>query len=251
MGTKAVPTAELELCGASGYLIGEPNSGVKVISAILNITRIHNAVNSVACIRRSIAVARDYASRRKVFGALLSETPLHLQTLADLECEYRGALAMTLEVVVLLGKTECGTATETDNVLLRLLTPLLKLYTGKQSVAVASEAIESLGGTGYMEDSDMPRLLRDTQVTSIWEGTTNVLSMDVWRPIQKENALPIFIKVVKSKLATVGRSGNQDLAVAVDAVQKVCTVLCSANHCLALMLTFTFHTGFGYRCCLC
>lgn len=220
LGTKAVPTAELELCGAIGYLVGEPGTGVKVISSILNITRIHNAVNSVAAIRRGLAVARDYAGRRKVFGALLATNPLHLQTLADMECEYRGALAMTLDVVLLLGKTECNVASDTEHVLLRLLTPLLKLYAGKQSIALTSEAIEALGGTGYMEDSDLPRLLRDCQVTSIWEGTTNVLSMDVWRPIQKEKALPIFVEFVKGKLVAVQQSTNQDIALSTDRIHQ-------------------------------
>jgi len=207
MGTKAVPTAELELCGSRAYLVGEANTGVKVISSILNITRIHNAVSMTGAIRRGVAVARDFASRRQVFGKLLMNHPLHLSTLADMEAELRGAQQITFDVVLRLGRTECDPkATQEEHVLLRLLTPIMKLYTAKQAIAITSESIESLGGTGYMEDSDMPRLLRDAQVGSIWEGTTNVLSMDVWRPALKENALQYFVDCVSAKINDINTS---------------------------------------------
>eukprot|EP01122_Echinamoeba_exundans_P013982 TRINITY_DN622_c0_g1_i8.p1 TRINITY_DN622_c0_g1~~TRINITY_DN622_c0_g1_i8.p1 ORF type:complete len:952 (+),score=155.20 TRINITY_DN622_c0_g1_i8:2977-5832(+) len=199
-GTKALPTAELELVGSKAYLVGAPGTGVKVISSILNITRIHNAISMVGGARRAVAIARDYASRRKVFGNKLCDQPLHLATLADMECELRGALYLTLDVCVLQGLVEVHKATEKQNVLVRLLTPLCKLYTAKQGIQIASESMESLGGTGYMEDSDLPRILRDVQVGAIWEGTTNVLSLDTLRPIMKENALPVFIEHIKCML---------------------------------------------------
>jgi len=203
LGTKAVPTAELELINTPGILIGPSNNGVKVISTILNITRIHNAINSISIMRRGIAIARDYAHRRQVFGKQLSNQPLHLTTLANLEIEYRSALQFTFNVVILHGKMECSVATNEEKILFRLLTPLLKLYTAKQAIAVSSECIEALGGTGYMEDSDLPRLLRDAQVLSIWEGTTNVLSLDVWRPIKSEKALEVYMNNIDIRLTAV------------------------------------------------
>lgn len=209
LGTKSVPTAELELCGSKAYLVGEVNSGIKVISSILNITRIHNAVTMVGNMRRGVAIARDYASRRKAFGRYLKDHPLHVQTLFEMECELRGALQITLDACLLLGKIECQTATEDENVVFRLLTPMVKLYTAKQAIAVTSEAIESLGGTGYMEDSDMPRLLRDCQVGSIWEGTTNILSLDLWRPILKENGMNVMNKYIKQRIDSLGRLSNE------------------------------------------
>jgi alkylation response protein AidB-like acyl-CoA dehydrogenase len=234
MGTKAVPTAELELCGARAYLVGEPNSGVKVISSILNITRIHNAVSMTSLMRRGVAVARDFASRRSVFGKLLQNQPLHLSTLADMEAEVRGGQQITFDVVMRLGKAECdpNVAVE-DQVMLRLLTPIMKLYTAKQAIAMTSESIESLGGTGYMEDSDMPRLLRDAQVGSIWEGTTNVLSMDVWRPALKENALQYFVDTVTKKVSTATSGSNQpqELAGASQEILRALSALVSyAKH---------------------
>lgn len=170
--------------------------------------------------RRGIAIARDYAHRRKVFDKFLSEQPLHLTTLAELEIKYRGCLYLFLEVIILLGKNECNKSTNEENILLRLLTPLVKLYTAKVSIEVTSETIEMLGGTGYMEDSDMPRLLRDSQVTSIWEGTTNVLSLDVWRPIRSEGALDIYIQKIQKKIDLVNKLNNQKLKECVSIINK-------------------------------
>jgi len=118
-----------------------------------------------------------------------------------MEVEFRGGLQLIFQICLLLGKSECKVATESDEHLIRLLTPLVKLYTAKQSIAVASEAIESFGGVGYMEDSDIPRLLRDAQVTSIWEGTTNVLALDVWRVLRKSPAaMDAFMSAITSRL---------------------------------------------------
>jgi len=203
LGTKAVPTAELELIDSTAELIGEANQGVKVISTILNITRIHNAVNAVGIMRRAIAIARDYCHRRQVFGKLLADQSLHLATIADLEIEFRSALHFVYDVIVMQGKIECGVSNKKEETVFRIVTPLLKLYTGKQAIAVTSECIESLGGTGYMEDTDMPRLFRDAQILSIWEGTTNVLSLDVWRPIQKEGALQVLMDSITERLGKV------------------------------------------------
>eukprot|EP01119_Soliformovum_irregulare_P016668 TRINITY_DN4863_c0_g1_i2.p1 TRINITY_DN4863_c0_g1~~TRINITY_DN4863_c0_g1_i2.p1 ORF type:complete len:487 (+),score=136.83 TRINITY_DN4863_c0_g1_i2:336-1796(+) len=185
LGTKALPTAELELTGSEAKLVGNANRGVAIISTILNTTRVHNAVASISAMRRGIAIVRDYSSRRKVFGKFLCDQPLHVTTLSRLEVTFRGCLYFLLDVLGILGKLEVQVEKSNfqDEFMLRILTPLLKLYLGKESVAVMSECLEALGGLGYMEDTDLPRLFRDVQVTSIWEGTTNVLSLDVWRPI--------------------------------------------------------------------
>ncbi len=101
--------------------------------------------------RRCIAVARDYAHRRKVFGQFLKDQALHLNTLADLEVNYRAALHLWMCVLTMFGKSELGVCSKDEEIMLRFSTPLLKLFTGKQSIYVVSECIESLGGAGYME----------------------------------------------------------------------------------------------------
>jgi len=246
LGTKAVPTAELELHNSVGKLVGPAHKGVPVISTILNITRIHNATSSVSGMRRGIAVARDYCHRRYVLGRPLSEHPLHLATLTDMEINFRGGLQFLIDVLILMGKVECKVATHEEDVMLRLLTPLLKLFTAKQSIAITSECIESLGGTGYMEDSDMPRMLRDAQVGSIWEGTTNVLSLDVWRPIKSNGALEVFMSYTKGKLAQIN---NKQLNCAVNTILKSLDVISSSAKSFSQELDIleTFARQFAFR----
>ena len=109
---------------------------------------------------------------------MLSELPLHVDTLAGLEAETRGAFLLAFELVELMGRQEAGELSDEQRALLRLMTPIAKLLTAKQAVAVVSECIEAFGGAGYVEDTGLPALLRDTQVLPIWEGTTNVLALD-------------------------------------------------------------------------
>jgi alkylation response protein AidB-like acyl-CoA dehydrogenase len=178
LGTRKVPTAELTLDGTPAELVAGTSHGTHDIEPMLRITRVWNSVCACAFMRRGIALATDYARQRRVFGAALIDQPLHRDTLAALQAELAGALHLTFEVIDLLGREECGELDESGRHLLRLLLPITKLVTGKQSVAVGSEVLEAFGGAGYVEDTGLPLLLRDSQVLPIWEGTTNVLSLD-------------------------------------------------------------------------
>ncbi len=178
LGTRKVPTVELTLDGTPAELVAGASHGTRDIEPMLKVTRVWNSVCACAFMRRGIALAIDYARRRRAFGAALLDQPLHRDTLASLQAELAGALHLTFEVVDLLGRDECGELDERGRQLLRLLLPIAKLVTGKQAVAVASEVLEAFGGAGYIEDTGLPVLLRDSQVLPIWEGTTNVLSLD-------------------------------------------------------------------------
>lgn len=212
LGTRALPTAELTLDGAPARLVGGAGDGVRKIACLLNVTRVYNAVAAVAGMRRALALARDYAGRRVAFGSRLADQPLHAETLADLDARFRASFLLTFRVVELLGREECGEATEAELAILRLLTPVAKLYTGKQAVVVASEALESFGGAGYIEDTGVPRLLRDAQVLPIWEGTTNVLSLDVWRAIERTDALPPWLADLRARMDCVRTPALGDAA---------------------------------------
>ncbi len=203
LGTRSLPTAELRLAGTRAYLVGEPGQGVRNIAALMNITRMYNATCSLSGMRRGLALARDYAGRRRAFGKLLADHPLHLETLARLEVDLAGAMQLVFHAVQLLGKEEVGQASDDERAILRLLTPVNKLFLGKLCVAAASEVLESFGGAGYVEDTGLPRLLRDAQVTAIWEGTTNVLSLDTLRAIQKEEAFGPWAQAVKQRIAGI------------------------------------------------
>jgi alkylation response protein AidB-like acyl-CoA dehydrogenase len=188
LGTRKLPTAELELEGVAATPVGPLGEGIRSIIPLLNLTRTWNAVSACAFMRRGIALARDYARKRIAFGLPLSEQPLHIDTLAGLQAELEGAMHLTFRLVELVGRAEAGEATEEELTLLRLLTPIAKLTTARQAVAVTSECLEAHGGAGYIEDTGLPQLLRDSQVLTIWEGTTNVLALDALRALRDGEA---------------------------------------------------------------
>lgn len=194
LGTKALPTAELNLNGTPARMIGAEGEGVKRIASVLNITRIYNSICAIGHMRRALDLAQDYSSKRKAFGKLLKDHPLHRETLRILEEDFRRCFAMSFFVAHLLGKEEVGEISASERILLRALTPVLKLYTAKKAINISSEVVEMFGGAGYVEDTGLPRLLRDGQVFSIWEGTTNVLSLDMLRAFEKEQALPVLLE---------------------------------------------------------
>ncbi len=186
LGTRMVPTAELELDGARAVPVMGLSDGIRNIAPMLTTTRTWNAVAAAALMRRGLQLARDYAGKRVAFGAPLAKKPLHLDTLASLEAECAGAFLLSFRAAELLGLEDTQALTEAQARLFRVLTPLAKLTTGKQVVQVTSEVLEAFGGAGYVEDTGLPRLLRDAQVLPIWEGTTNVLSLDVLRALTKD-----------------------------------------------------------------
>lgn len=153
---------------------------------------------------RAIAKAKKYAESRKILGSLLRDNELHTHTLLQMEALYRGCLYMTLDAANWLNQTEKNPEDEESANVLRFVTPLVKAFTAKAAMTIISEALECMGGIGYMENSGMPRLLRDAQVYPIWEGTTNVQALDLRRVFSKKNKQDVmqpFEKCVKAKVA--------------------------------------------------
>jgi alkylation response protein AidB-like acyl-CoA dehydrogenase len=188
LGTRKVPTAELMLDGAPAAPVMELGNGVRNIIPMLHLTRTWNSVMAAATMRRGMALAKDYAQRREAFGAPLARQPLHVDTLAMLQAETEAAFHLSFFLAELIGRDEAGDISPADGALLRLLTSTAKLTTGRQAVAVASEVLEAHGGAGYVEDTGLPLLLRDSQVMPIWEGTTNVLALDTLRALAHDGA---------------------------------------------------------------
>jgi hypothetical protein len=194
--------------------------GVRAIAPMLNVTRTWNAVAAASGMRRGLALARVYAGKRVAFGAPLAAKPLHVETLADLQAELEGAFHLAFRAVELLGREEAGRLGPREGELGRLLTPICKLTTARQAIAVASEVLECFGGAGYVEDTGLPRLLRDAQVLSIWEGTTNVLALDALRACAAGDALAALADEVRAlasaavdpELARAGRAADEAVA---------------------------------------
>ncbi len=208
LGTRKVPTAELMLRGVTAIPVMGLHNGVRNIVPMLHLTRTWNAVSAASFMRRGMALARDFAKRRLAFGDTLDKKPLHVHTLAMLQAETEAAFHLTFFLVELIGKNEAGDISPDEAVLLRLLTSITKLTTGRQGVHVTSEVLEAFGGAGYVEDTGLPLLLRDAQVLPIWEGTTNVLALDTLRALVKEQSWPIFEATV---MVLVQSAGDEQL----------------------------------------
>ncbi|WP_433358398.1 acyl-CoA dehydrogenase family protein [Micromonospora saelicesensis] len=188
LGTRALPTAEIGLHDAYALPLGDPAvPGLVRAMTLVVVTRVHNAAAAAGGMRRGLAYARAYAEVRHVAGGPLVSSPLHRATLGTLAVDAAGAFALAGHAFALLGRVEVGADPEAAAEL-RIVAPLAKLATGRLAVSSASEYVESFGGAGYVEDTGVPRLLRDAQVLPIWEGTTNVLALDVLRALTREDA---------------------------------------------------------------
>lgn len=186
LGMRSFPSGEVTLDGAEAYLLGGPGQGFHQMAEMLNLSRVYNAVSSVAMMRRSVIEALSWAESRVAFGRAIIGHPLMTETLMDLVSEQRLALNWAYRGIELLDRVDFGNGTEAEKRTLRMLTPLLKYVLGKNAVRLASEAVEALGGNGYIEDWPIARVLRDAQVLPIWEGTTNILVLDAFRAVKKD-----------------------------------------------------------------
>jgi acyl-CoA dehydrogenase len=210
LGTRALPTAELTLDGAAATPVGSIEAGVRKMAGMLNVTRVHNAVSAAAGMRRGTDLAFAYARVRQAFGHPLAELPLHRATLDALAVEAEAAFALVVTVTERLGRVEHGLqgegvgGGERGQRALRALIPVTKLLTAKDAVAHASEVVEAFGGAGYIEDTGVPRLLRNAQVLPIWEGTTNVLSLDLLRAQRREEAVGALLDELRETAAALG-----------------------------------------------
>ncbi|MEA2498421.1 MAG: hypothetical protein QOH26_826 [Actinomycetota bacterium] len=229
LGTRSLPTAELELHGAIAHPVGEPDGGgVRRIATMLNLTRVHNAIGAAGALARGLAWARAYAREREVFGRPLHTFPAHKATLTDLAVDHAAALALVLRSAELTGRVESDIATDDERNVLRGLTPITKLATARWAVAGTAEAMECLGGVGYCEDSGLPALVRNTHVMPIWEGTTNVLALDLLRATQRSGAAAAVIADARAAVREV-----HDDPFVTEAVREVERALDHLEHSLA------------------
>ncbi|GAA5850068.1 hypothetical protein JCM9279_004900 [Rhodotorula babjevae] len=213
-GTKALPTAELEIRGAIGHLVGPLGSGVKSITSVLNITRLWSAMSGVASLRRGLELAKGFARVRHIAGALdslLQDNTMHTSALAQSELVHRAVLAVTFGAAHLLGRSEALPAAqleEGETLRLRLLTPIVKAFSAELSTSELPRLMEALGGQGYMTENQFARLIADANVERIWEGTTNVLALDVVRVVtqSKGAAVEHFVRWARSILSSAHTS---------------------------------------------
>jgi hypothetical protein len=187
LGTRSMASGEVTLQGALAYQVGELDRGFVHMTEMINLTRIWAAIGSLAALRRSLLEALVHTRGRIVFGRPLVEHPLMRRQLSELVVEVEGCAALAFETAAVLERLDRHGA-EADRRLLRILTPLGKYYIPKRAEYLTLEALEMRGGNGYIEDWPNSRLLRDCIVNAIWEGSSNVIVLDVLRAQEREGA---------------------------------------------------------------
>ncbi|MGH8799765.1 MAG: isovaleryl-CoA dehydrogenase [Casimicrobiaceae bacterium] len=182
LGNRSNASCEVEFDGAAAWLVGDEGRGVQTIIEMVQHTRLDCAIGSAGLVKSAAAQAVHHARHRRAFGRRLAEQPLMQNVLADLAVEAEAAVVAALRLAAAF---EAGAA-ESERALARLATPALKYWLCKRAPVVAAEAIEVLGGNGYVEESALPRLYREAPLNSIWEGSGNVMCLDVLRAVRRE-----------------------------------------------------------------
>ncbi|TKR54070.1 acyl-CoA dehydrogenase [Allopusillimonas ginsengisoli] len=194
LGNASNASAEVEFQDATGWLVGEPGRGIATLVEMASYTRLDCVLGSTALQRQALVQALHHARYRKAFGELLIHQPLMQSVLVDLTLESEAAtmLALRLAGALATGKPSLSAGpagTLLDQAFVRILTPAAKFWICKRGIEMASECMEVLGGNGYIEEGPLARLYRETPVNSIWEGSGNVMCLDVLRAMEREPAL--------------------------------------------------------------
>jgi putative acyl-CoA dehydrogenase len=202
LGNRSNASSEVEFHGAWARLLGEEGRGVSAIIEMVRHTRLDCAFGSAATMRRAVAEATHHATYRYAFGKRLLDQPLMLNVLADLCIESEAATSLALRLA--RGFDE-SVNDEAQRKFTRLATAIGKYWITKRTVAVVAEALECLGGNGYVEESPLPRLYRDAPLNSIWEGSGNVQCLDLLRAVQRDpSTLEVTLQEIRS-----ARGGNR------------------------------------------
>ena len=209
LGTVSVPTGEVEFDGTEAQLVGEPGSGFRYMSEMLNLERIANAFASCGLMGRALLESKIRAANREAFGNRIDQYPLMRRDLVEMAVTHEAATAFTFDAGRAFDRYQHGDDDAFE--LMRLLVPIAKSRTGRMAVDVASYAMEVHGGNGYVNDFVTHRLLRDAQVLPIWEGTSNILSFDVLRAIARENAHEPALALIRDRLDGVEHDKLADI----------------------------------------
>jgi putative acyl-CoA dehydrogenase len=212
LGTRSLPSSEVEFRGIQGRLVGEEGRGVPAIIRMVNHTRLDCLLGATTTLRHGTLQAIHHARHRIAFGKLLVDQPAMSNVLADLAIESEAATAAAMRVARSYDEPD-------DAAFRRFATPVMKYWVTKRAAAHAAEALECLGGNGFVEDSGMPLLYRDAPLNSIWEGSGNVAALDVLRAMVKEpDGLPAFL--AECELAA---GGDRRLEVHLERVKQQAT----------------------------
>ena len=199
LGTRSMASGEISLNGARAFLVGEPGRGFQQMADMVNNSRLSNGVRAAGLMRRAVSEALFIARERRAFGKRLVDMPLMRRQLLKLLLPAEQARTMVFQTAEALRRADAGEAAAYP--LVRILTPLIKFRACRDARKVTGDAMEVRGGCGYIEDWADPRLVRDAHLGSIWEGTSNIVALDVLRAIRREGSLPVLQQHLHGLLA--------------------------------------------------
>ncbi|MFJ7044601.1 acyl-CoA dehydrogenase family protein [Streptomyces sp. NPDC101112] len=197
LGNRSNASSEVEFDGTWARRVGDEGRGVRTIIEMVSVTRLDCALGAASLMRQAVAQAAHHCAYREAFGGKLIDKPLMRNVLADLALESEAATTLALRLAAAYDAAEGPDGDEGERALLRLAVPAAKYWVTKRCTPTVTEAAECLGGNGYVEESGMPRLLRESPLNSIWEGAGNVQALDVLRALQREpGALDAYLREV-------------------------------------------------------
>lgn len=217
LGTRSMASGEIRMDGAVAYLVGEQGRGFVQMADMVNNSRLSNGVRSAGMMRRAVAEAEFIARERIAFGQRLEEMPLMQRQLDKLRVRAEQARTMVFQTAQTLMRSDAGEPHA--YALLRILTPLIKFRACRDARKVTGDAMEVRGGCGYIEEWSDPRLVRDAHLGSIWEGTSNIVALDVIRAIKREGSLPVLRQYLHGLLGQAGLAPGYRQALA-DALER-------------------------------
>ncbi|CAF3437911.1 unnamed protein product [Rotaria sp. Silwood1] len=219
LGNRSNASSEIEFNNTQAWLLGKEHNGVKVIIDMINGTRLDSAISSAALMRQALVQATWHARHRKAFGRLLIEQPLMKQVLIDLLLESEAATALVMYLATLFDATYNNihsNNTSEIGALARIATAIAKFWICKRTPETTYEALECLGGAGYVEESMMPRIYREAPLNSIWEGCGNVICLDILRSMRKSpESLQAYLSFMHET-----KGSNKHLDAALERVEK-------------------------------
>ena len=209
LGSRSMASGEIVLEGAQAYLIGEVGRGFHQMADMINMSRLSNGVRAAGLMRRAVTEALHVARNREAFGRKLIDMPLMQRQLLKMMLPAEQARSMFMRIATLLERADRGDmlAARGDALAakcVRILTPLIKFRACRDARRVTGDAMEVRGGVGYIEEWSDPRLVRDAHLGSIWEGTSNIVALDVARAAKREGALEALTLYVHAELAESG-----------------------------------------------
>jgi putative acyl-CoA dehydrogenase len=211
LGNRSNASAEVEFHGARAWRVGGEGRGLATILEMVTLTRLDCAVASAGLMRAGFAEAVHHARRRSAFGKTLVDQPLMLRVLSDMALDLAAAVALCLRLAEAFDMAEEQPA---EAAYARLMTPAVKYWVCKTAPAFLFEAMECLGGNGYVEDSALPRLYREAPVNAIWEGSGNVMALDVVRAARADGVLAHVAQTIASELGRGSKAAVDVLAAA-------------------------------------